>query len=506
MGGLSWAGVRLGRDLTFDTTDVFATTIAAAGIILDFVGACVAYSEEAKSLRVRFEWDLRALKAVRDYFEQRKAQNANQELSTDDAMLLEQTADYLDSIASKAQRSLRKLKRKGFLSGIVNRGMWIARQADLKEMEAEVYAWTRRFDVRVLGLPQELNSVIPVGVDTSPGVVRSNKKLQDFLNLPLSRKTEQARSKRLENSKQLADRIMHRGGACFFPIQEGNKQLICASRRVPLEATPGSPSFLKLEHELGVLSAALGCIDSDADIRLLSVDSYFYHEDTNQFLFTHVLPYPIFAPMTLVDVIHRDTFSGPYANLNERFALAQDLAEAVLFLHTAGFVHKNITSSSVVALQRSRPDSSHLPDCYLMGFNLVRGVDGRTYQEGAVRDSGDEERPIWEFDIFQHPDRLLGKNSLRYTKTHDVYSLGVLLLKIGAWKRLLDVVLGLNDDDPSSWKDELLEAASTLGPTTGTKYQQLVDWCLRLDGNEVVTEDMFVKNVLDPLEEIVNAL
>ncbi|KAI1198475.1 hypothetical protein F5X97DRAFT_299258 [Nemania serpens] len=487
--------------------DVFGTTITAGAIILDFVGACAAYSEEAASLKARFEWDMHALKAVRDYFEQRKAQNANQQLSPHDAALLERTAGYLDNLVSKVQRSLHKIQRKGLINNVINRGMWIARQADLKEMEAEVYEWTRRFDVRVLGLPQKLRASIPAGVDVEPpSVIRSNNRLRSFLDLTSPVMKKQARMKRLENSDKLAARITARGEACFLPMQEGDKQLLFASRSVSPAIIPETPVFDKLEFEMGMLAAALSCLDRDTGIRLLRVESYFYHAGLNQFVFIHVAPYPVVSIMDLEDVIKQDCFPSTDATLDGRFTLALKLAEAVFFLHTAGFVHKNITSSSVVFLERLDSSSFSLDGCYLMGFDLIRGVDAKTSKEGAVRNNEEKPRPIWEFDIFQHPDRLCGKESPRYTKTYDVYSLGVVLLEIGLWEPFIEIVPGVNEDDPSDWTTELLEAASMLGARTGSKFQRIVTWCLSVDGSEVVTESMFVEHVLDPLEEIANAL
>lgn len=41
--------------------DVFTTVITAGGLILRFLDACSAYSDEAKSLKTRFDWDIRVL-------------------------------------------------------------------------------------------------------------------------------------------------------------------------------------------------------------------------------------------------------------------------------------------------------------------------------------------------------------------------------------------------------------------------------------------------------------
>ncbi|KAI0100859.1 hypothetical protein GGR51DRAFT_563740 [Nemania sp. FL0031] len=485
--------------------DVFGTTIAVGGVILNFIAACAVYSGETASLRERFEWDLLQLKAVADYFEQKKAQDANQQLAPGDAALLEQTVVYLDNLMSEVQRTLHKLQRKGLLNGIANRDMWIARQADLKIMEAEIYKWTGRFNLRVLGLPQELRpAVLEIVNVKTPHLIRSNKILHGILNLDSSSKEKLARMKRLKDSNDLAARIARRGDACFMPMRDGDKQLILASCPVPPEVISTTPSFDKLEFEIGILATALGLLDEDTGIRLLRVKSYFYHALFKQFVFTHVSPYPVEMGMSLLDVIKHD-FSPPTereATLDGCFTLALKLAEAVFFLHTAGLVHKNITSSSVVALRRPGANAGSIDDCYLMSFNLICRVP----HESSIKDSTGVARMIWDFDIFQHPDRLRGKDALRYTKAHDVYSLGVLLLEIGCWEPLERILRESKDSKPSSWKSDLLEAASMLGTKTGTKYQRLVVWCLSVDGNEVITESMFVEHVLDPLEGIVNAL
>lgn len=494
--------------------DVFSTVIISGTLILKFLGACSAYSDDAKSLKARFDWDLRALQAIRAYFDQRRTQDANGELAPDDAELLKRTADYLDDLVRKVQRSLGKIERKGLLHGAINRGIWIARQADLHEMEREVYDWTRRFDVRVLGLPPELRTLIPVTGSVKPtSIMRSNNRLRGFLKLASMDKTAQATEMRLEDSGELAAEITSLGDVSFMPLEYEDKQFIFASRPVPSAVRPRTSLFDKLDAEMGMLAAALNCLEPDADIRLLKVEKYFYHAESGQFLFAQTPPHPTLSMMTLRDAVCGDSFPEVEATLNQRLKLALKLAEAVLFLHSAGFVHKNITSLSVVALERLDPPPDTTPlafssidDAYLMGFDLIRGIEARTSKEGAVREADEEPRLIWDFDLFQHPDRLQGIKSLRYTKTYDVYSLGVVLLEIGLWEPLSEAVPDLDEGDPLSWPGELKKVVSNLSPRTGERYQRLVAWCLAMDSSEIVQETEFVEQVLDPLEEMVNAL
>jgi hypothetical protein len=262
-------------------------------------------------------------------------------------------------------------------------------------------------------------------------------------------------------------------------------------------------------YEMGELAAALNCLDPAADVRLLKVEYYFYHTDSHQFFFSQKPPYTISSMMTLEEMISRDPFPKVESFLDERLKLAHKIAEAVFFLHTAGFLYKNITSSSIVALCRS-----HLPPgevvldigySYLMGFDLIREREAIMTKEGAIKES-EEPRSVWDFNVFQHPERLQGESSPRYIKTYDVYSLGVLLLEVGFWEPLRKIARNLTQDHPTGWAKELSEIVPQLGPRAGERYQSLVAWCLELKGDHIVKDAEFVQEVLNPLEEIINAL
>lgn len=201
---------------------------------------------------------------------------ANQELALEDAALLEQTATYLDGFVSKAQKTLRKIEREGWLNDSIRRAMWIARRADLKGIEREIFQWTRHFNVRLLGLPPELRKIIPTasGRDEAnpPAVVRSNNRLREFIALASSVKQARAKDMLLENSDDLASKVTRRGDVSFQPLPYGTGQIIFASRGVPPGRIPGTPEFQSMIYEMGELAAALNCLDPAADIRLLKVE------------------------------------------------------------------------------------------------------------------------------------------------------------------------------------------------------------------------------------------
>lgn len=158
----------------------------------------------------------------------------------------------------------------------------------------------------------------------------------------------------------------------------------------------------------------------------------------------------------LKELIYYNPFPSIGAPLNQRFLLAHKVAEALFFIHTAGFVHKNITSSSIVLLRRFSPQHELTPciggvdTAFLMGFDLIRESEAITYREGATKRDEQNPRTIWDFDIYQHPDRHQGEGVPRYISTYDVYSLGIVLLEIGFWTPLSLVMQDLDTRDSSS--------------------------------------------------------
>ena len=114
--------------------------------------------------------------------------------------------------------------------------------------------------------------------------------------------------------------------------------------------------------------------------------------------------------------------SGANHTLTDRFKLAKQLAKSVSYVHTLGFVHKNVRPETILAFQ---DNMSVLDSIFLTGFEKVRVADGRT------RLSGDS---AWEKNLYRHPHRQGVNPEEAYVMQHDIYSLGVCLLEIGMWE------------------------------------------------------------------------
>ncbi|KAL4797896.1 hypothetical protein BDV19DRAFT_386930 [Aspergillus venezuelensis] len=97
--------------------------------------------------------------------------------------------------------------------------------------------------------------------------------------------------------------------------------------------------------------------------------------------------------------------------------LTKQLAISVSFVHTLGFVHKNIRPESILMLN----DSTSGPSLFLVGFKSFRMADGKTLRLGDTS---------WETNLYRHPTRQWLPEA-DYVMQHDIYSLGVCLLEIG---------------------------------------------------------------------------
>ncbi|KAK4503338.1 hypothetical protein PRZ48_004253 [Zasmidium cellare] len=115
--------------------------------------------------------------------------------------------------------------------------------------------------------------------------------------------------------------------------------------------------------------------------------------------------------------------------LNDRLAVAKMLAASILYLHAVNWIHKDIRSENV--LFASGPDHSiDLTKPILSGFEF-----SRPSLPEAVTVSH-QFSP--EHDLYRHPD-LLKVDAHRSLKSHDIYSLGLVLAELALWQPVEDI-------------------------------------------------------------------
>ena len=135
-------------------------------------------------------------------------------------------------------------------------------------------------------------------------------------------------------------------------------------------------------------------------------------------------------PTTLLTALSCSTSSRP--SLDARMQLARSLSETLLLMHSVNWLHKSIRSETVLLLNAGTitPARENVPDlenARLSGFEYSRLDNDFTSCN-----------PDFEIQrkIYRHPDRRNQPNE-SFSKIHDIYALGVILLEIGLWEPIV---------------------------------------------------------------------
>ncbi|PQE11289.1 HET-s domain protein [Rutstroemia sp. NJR-2017a BVV2] len=201
--------------------------------------------------------------------------------------------------------------------------------------------------------------------------------------------------------------------------------------------------------------------------------------------FAFVIPKSLQQPQLLRTFVMSRSERHP---LDDKFELSKQLAKAIMFVHSAGFVHKNIRPETVLLFYPNQPNENSC-FAFLIGFESFRLAEGNTVLQGDN---------IWERNIYRHPTRQGMQPGMDYMMQHDIYSLGVCLLEIGLGESLTLPQAGGQESQPNpllftnvdlTMKDRRKKAFQTkralvllaqerLPSLMGRKYTEIVVTCL----------------------------
>lgn len=176
--------------------------------------------------------------------------------------------------------------------------------------------------------------------------------------------------------------------------------------------------------------------------------------------------------------------------LNAWFDLATQLARAIGYVHTFGFVHKNIRPETILVFENASPNSNTVrsPGTSIGTLTLIGFDDFRAARRDAETLLRRDKK--WEKDLYRHPRRQNSVSMDKYTMQHDIYSLGVCLLELGLWISFVEYGEGNTCmPAPSYWnlavldadklKEELvILAREKLPQRMGNKYAKVAETCL----------------------------
>ncbi|KAJ3737937.1 kinase-like domain-containing protein [Lentinula raphanica] len=237
----------------------------------------------------------------------------------------------------------------------------------------------------------------------------------------------------------------------------------------------------------------------------------------------HHLVYEIPKPDVEMGGLHWNgsvpTLAGVLGNeirmsLEDRFRIASEITVAVMTIHAAGWVHKDIRSDNVLFFYEENRQgyitrTTQIGSAYLVGF-------------GGARPQTSTSARYTENDLvkrrYQHPERK-GTSVEKFDIRHDMYSLGVVLIELGL-QRLLSELNDQDGEDIGARKDQkgieedhtylVNKSAHELRDIMGSKYVNAVLTCLTKSTQKEKTTDVlreeFYDDVLVPLKEIFEGL
>ncbi|KAF4339483.1 hypothetical protein FBEOM_6604 [Fusarium beomiforme] len=401
--------------------------------------------------------------------------------------------------ASPARKAVDKVH--GFLYG----------KAELQGISNDLFQWTERYHVRFGLLPVALQTRL-LAQDTGENSSKDMKELRETF-IRLTARSQSTVGDGLCKTEQVVALRPGQTSSRMFATMD-QKTVIVEFRAH--KVTLAGKDLKEFESDVAALARLLSGTDPLL-CRTLKGEGYFHQPSRHAFGFiyqfpkTAKVPDDATSPTTLLDLIKT---TRPTANkpgqvelipakhaLEQRFELARKITSAVMYVHVMQYVHKSIRTSNIVMFPKkgtSVSDTDKFPkilgEPFLCGFETARHDKATSDQQGDAH---------WLYNIYRHPKRQGLHPQERYTMNHDLYSLGVVLLELGLWRPLTS--MGLKDPKTvsGSVKEHLKKLAmSGLPVVMGTKYRDVVLFCLDIDGDGQISNSTVVEEVLKKIEEL----
>ncbi|KAL9638839.1 MAG: hypothetical protein Q9204_001347 [Flavoplaca sp. TL-2023a] len=448
------------------------------------------------------------------------------EISDEDGELHKDIALHLKSLEQRLCERLAKLNVDG--KRLAPRSAWaLWRKKDLEKLEKELGDWIRRAWVIYAAIDAEMKNASAVA-----GQNKSEGRMADLMELFGRLSTRPVQSDEL--LKPFNDLKARGEPARRFAVISKTEPLVSTRLLFEYMYKPYSDNLTVDEiNHIGSATHDLANVlyhSNPEKTRILKSHGYCHDTRSRRFGLIYELP-PSKTWVTdsagharvlsLRELLNR----VPHFSLNHRLRFCCNIAQAVLYVHLVGWVHKSLRPDNILVFEdelsedegyeaaeeadrrqrRSFPYTLNSP--YLAGFEYARSVK-------ALSDRTSDAE--WRVNIYRHPKRQLLVQNEEYSMAHDVYSLGVVFLEVGLWgsngfipfQKRDSIFKGTGADEV---KDELL--ALNRGTTRdgvavfmGERFAGLVEFCLNIDEKQEVPTTAFIQEIWLKLDEIRSAL
>ncbi|KAK3169643.1 hypothetical protein OEA41_009027 [Lepraria neglecta] len=267
-------------------------------------------------------------------------------------------------------------------------------------------------------------------------------------------------------------------------LESTGQKLPVLIERIEYEAHWSNEGIGKIMFDMiGIIGELHDTTAEHPSLKTLRCRGY-YHDQSKQ-AFGLLFELPLSAAMvedvsrifSLADVIEKTyRIRLKYPLLGDRFELAFNIVSALMELHKAGWLHKNIATSNLIFCGRTIDDLS-MDALYVTGFNYSRPNDKMIFSDGPRTRGRD-----WSLrQEYQRPD--YRRRGVGYISQYDYYSIGMMLLEIGLWQNITQKLLKKTTLGPDEKQDYALnEHVPFIGSYMGARYTDAVQYCLGYKG------------------------
>jgi hypothetical protein len=191
----------------------------------------------------------------------------------------------------------------------------------------------------------------------------------------------------------------------------------------------------------------------------------------------------------------------PYLSLSSRVTIACAIATAIENLHRVEWIHKEIRSDNICFFSPAddEQNSISISSPWLFGFEYARAMASGT----KLEEDHSEIR-----NLYRHPQRW-SRPQEKFTRAHDIYALGVVLLEIADWSEVGAIVTAAKDRyNPQKCRARLeYKLKKHAEHKIGNVFAQAITACFeyetKLDKlNVYEMQLLFQKSILGPLKAI----
>jgi hypothetical protein len=488
------------------------TTAALSELLVKFLDDFAGVKDNVRSLQLKVKDDLNLIGHYMSFIKDLPAGTT----TTLDESILNDLASHLQPLMIKCETEIRSVQ--AATAGKTNVEAYTSRLAirTVETLEKDLEAWVQRLHVRFTLLSERLKSNAAKAVSDQDPAMRFQHAMQ-ALNAEFRTSRKEGQPVEYDDLWLQQPQNIDFGETPRKRRMEGN----LAGSRVVVEfiSYNAATSTELAQNAIGELAFILN--RSDPSVFHVLKCKHLYKQpviNSSSQMYGLVLemPFGLKTMRSLSEVItdvrearERNSHNvvsqtlpadaRVLSKISSRIKLAFQLAMAVRYLHSFGYVHQSIRTSNVLVATFDQGNSA---EGYLGGFERSRPNAAASNQKRIDAD--------WRNNIYRSPERVATTNEEtinRHTMSHDIYSLGVVLLELGIFEPLALKESRFKNQSAQIVRQNLMLLAKVELPwVMDDAYTNAVCFCLESTPDSWIgshiAERRYVDEVIDPLRSL----